>query len=155
AYHGQDAGDLYGPVIAASALDPAHALPIALTLDRRTEAGFKPVETDNVRLADFRSPLLSAFWGRPITMRAGVVLPPNGAPGRRYPTVYHVHGYGGDYSEAWLAGPGLVRRIADGQRAPMVHVFLDASFSTGHHVFADSVNNGPWGRALTQEFIPY
>ena len=37
----------------------------------------------------------------------------------------------------------------------MVHVFLDASFTTGHHVFADSVNNGPWGRALTEEFIPH
>jgi hypothetical protein len=37
----------------------------------------------------------------------------------------------------------------------MVNVFLDASFSTGHHVFADSVNNGPWGRALTEEFIPF
>jgi len=37
----------------------------------------------------------------------------------------------------------------------MVHVYLDASFSTGHHVFADSVNDGPWGRALTEEFIPH
>jgi hypothetical protein len=34
-------------------------------------------------------------------------------------------------------------------------VFLDASFPTGHHVFADSLNNGPWGKALTEEFIPY
>lgn len=25
----------------------------------------------------------------------------------------------------------------------------------GHHEFADSVNNGPWGQALTREFIPY
>jgi S-formylglutathione hydrolase FrmB len=24
----------------------------------------------------------------------------------------------------------------------------------GHHEFADSANNGPWGRALTEEFIP-
>jgi hypothetical protein len=35
----------------------------------------------------------------------------------------------------------------------MIHVFLDGSFQTGHHEFADSVNSGPWGRALTQEFI--
>ena len=34
-------------------------------------------------------------------------------------------------------------------------IYLDASFSTGHHVFADSVNNGPWGKALTEELIPY
>jgi S-formylglutathione hydrolase FrmB len=25
----------------------------------------------------------------------------------------------------------------------------------GHHVFADSVNNGPWGSALVKEFIPH
>src|SRR5206468_6466151 len=34
-------------------------------------------------------------------------------------------------------------------------VFLDGSFPTGHHDFADSVNNGPWGKALTTELIPY
>lgn len=36
----------------------------------------------------------------------------------------------------------------------MLYVFLDASFRTGHHVFADSANNGPWGAALTEEFVP-
>src|SRR5206468_5421630 len=76
-------------------------------------------------------------------------------PAHRYPTVYNVHGFGGDYRGAWQRGPAIVKGIADGQRFPMVHVFLDASFPTGHHVFADSVNNGPWGRALTEEFIPY
>ena len=45
--------------------------------------------------------------------------------------------------------------MSDGKRAEMVYVFLDGSFPTGHHEFADSVNNGPWGRALTTEFIPY
>jgi S-formylglutathione hydrolase FrmB len=42
-----------------------------------------------------------------------------------------------------------------GKQMEMIHVFLDGSFPTGHHEFADSVNNGPWGRALTEEFIPY
>jgi S-formylglutathione hydrolase FrmB len=37
---------------------------------------------------------------------------------------------------------------------PMIWVFLDESSATGTHEFADSVNNGPWGRALTTELIP-
>jgi len=35
-----------------------------------------------------------------------------------------------------------------------VLVALDASIATGHHEFADSANNGPWGKALVAELIP-
>jgi hypothetical protein len=38
---------------------------------------------------------------------------------------------------------------------PMIWIFLDESLPTGTHEFADSVNNGPWGQALTAEFIPW
>ena len=37
----------------------------------------------------------------------------------------------------------------------MIWVFLDQSSRTGTHEFADSVNNGPWGAALTRELVPY
>lgn len=37
---------------------------------------------------------------------------------------------------------------------PMIWVFLDHGTATGTHEFADSVNNGPWGEALTRELIP-
>jgi len=37
----------------------------------------------------------------------------------------------------------------------MIWVLLDESCPGGTHEFADSVNNGPWGQALVQEFIPY
>ena len=36
-----------------------------------------------------------------------------------------------------------------------VIVYLDAESMTGHHVFADSSNNGPHGKALVTEFIPW
>jgi S-formylglutathione hydrolase FrmB len=45
--------------------------------------------------------------------------------------------------------------MAKGQMPPMIWVFLDESSATGTHEFADSVNNGPWGQALTTELIPY
>ena len=38
---------------------------------------------------------------------------------------------------------------------PMIWVMLDESCPQGTHEFADSVNNGPWGAALTTEFLPY
>jgi Putative esterase len=37
----------------------------------------------------------------------------------------------------------------------MIWVMLDESCATGTHEFANSVNDGPWGTALTTEFIPY
>ena len=156
AYAGRDADDVSGPVVTVANMDPAHAGVVSLTLDRPAAAPFRAVETASVKPFTFQSPLLSAFWGRPISLRAAVVLPPDfdADPQKRFAAVYHVHGFGGDWSEAWDAAPGLVRAMRAGARAPFVHVFLDASLPTGHHEFADSVNNGPWGRALTAEFIP-
>jgi len=157
AYHGQDEGDLYSPVVKVESLDPTNTTPIELVLSKRTEARFKPTDTESVKLAEFQSPLLTAFWGRPITMRAGVVLPPSYGqdPRRTYPAVYHVHGFGGNHYTAWGQGQSLVSAMSEGKQTEMVHIFLDGSFPTGHHEFADSVNNGPWGRALTEEFIPH
>jgi S-formylglutathione hydrolase FrmB len=42
-----------------------------------------------------------------------------------------------------------------GRTPEMIYVFLDGTCPMGHHEFADSANNGPWGRALTTEFVPY
>lgn len=153
AYHDLDADDFYGPL--AVVTDADRARPVALTLDRQGTPDM-PADTASIKHADFSSPLLSAFWGRPIVMHAAVVLPADydQDPKRLYPTVYHVHGYGGDAADAWRAGPSLVKQMAAGKRAAFVHVFLDASFPTGHTAFADSVNNGPWGKALTQDLVP-
>ncbi|HZS08695.1 MAG TPA: alpha/beta hydrolase [Blastocatellia bacterium] len=156
-YHGQDEGDLSSAVVKVENLNPAAHAPVELTLSRVTPARFKPTDTENVKLVEFQSPMLTAFHGRAITMRAGVVLPPGyGTDAKKfYPTVYHVHGFGGDHTAAWRQGQQLTREIGEGKSAEMLHVYLDGSCPGGHHEFADSVNNGPWGRALTEEFIPH
>ncbi len=156
-YTGPNGGDLYGPVVAFDKMDPSCTREVALSLDNRMPARRAVEETENIKLAEFTSPLLSAFWGRPVRMRAGVVLPKDFAanPAQVYPAVYDVHGYGGDYRGAWRAGPALVTAMAEGRRSKMVHIYLDGSLPSGHHEFADSVNNGPWGQALVSEFIPW
>jgi S-formylglutathione hydrolase FrmB len=56
---------------------------------------------------------------------------------------------------AWREAFSTQMAMATAKAPPMIHVFLDPSCPGGHHAFADSVNNGPWGRALTTEFIAH
>ena len=105
---------------------------------------------------DFVSPALSAFWGRPITMRGWVLTPPgyDAKAATRYPTVYYTQGFGGNADRSVGVLAGVYGAMAKGSMPPMIWVFLDESSPTGTHEFADSVNNGPWGQALTTELIP-
>ncbi len=110
------------------------------------------------QLLDYVSPALSTFWGRDIHMRGWVLLPPGYADAAnaatRYPTAYFTHGYGGTLPGLVRTAASIARAMGEGSMPPMIWVFLDESSATGTHEFADSVNNGPWGRALTTELIP-
>ena len=109
----------------------------------------------NIRALDLASPKLSAFWGRPIHMRGWVVLPPGYAAGSaKYPVVYWTHGFGGNLRNSLYSAASTSHGMETGAMPPMIWVFLDESSATGTHEFADSVNNGPWGAALTTELIP-
>ena len=70
-------GDLRSVVVSAPGLKPAEAPPVKLVLSRRVEDEHPIADTESIKLVTFQSPALSAFWGRPIMMRAGVVLPPS------------------------------------------------------------------------------
>ncbi len=107
-----------------------------------------------VHLFELTSTCLTEFWGRPVTIQAGVVLPPSYERGRDYPICYSIHGFGGSHRGAWRTGPQLVESMKSTGYPEMVYVFLNAQFPMGHHEFADSANNGPWGHALTTEFLP-
>jgi S-formylglutathione hydrolase FrmB len=106
---------------------------------------------------DFVSPVLTQFWGRDIHMRGWVLLPPGyeSHPQEKYPTVYFTHGFGGTLQGLRARyAPVLYDRMKQGRMPEMIWVLLDESSPTGTHEFADSVNNGPWGKALTTELIP-
>ncbi|WP_414674556.1 alpha/beta hydrolase [Luteibacter sp.] len=166
-YSGRDTGDLVSPVVSVRLplLLPttlplvamrSHPDPWKLdweTPDIRADATEARRDT---RPLDITSRLLSTFTGRPIHMRGWVLLPPDydTGDGERYPTVYVTHAYGGDKDSLVDDVVTVHLAMRKGEMPPMIWVFLDQSSATGTTEFANSVNNGPWGDALTQELIP-
>lgn len=147
---GRGAGNGYSPVVEFTA--DAHQTPLAVTLDRVVpERKFK--ESSVARLCEVPSPLLTAFYGFPVSVKAGVVLPASYAtsPERRYPVIFTIPGFGGTHFSAERTEP-----IAESNPGGVefLRVMLDPSCPWGHHVFADSANNGPWGTALVTEWLP-
>jgi S-formylglutathione hydrolase FrmB len=131
-------------------LDPARSSQISLTIEKVYHERPFP-ESDRVKLVDISSKLLTEFHGRPVRLRAGVALPASFAsnPERRYPVVYEIPGFGGDH----FGARGRVRST-DVAGVDMLWVVLDPACPSGHHVFADSDNNGPYAKALVEELIP-
>lgn len=105
---------------------------------------------------DFTSPALSRFWGRPVALRGWVLTPPDYAahPGQRYPTVYYTQGFGGSLRSLHDIAVARWDEMKTGKAPPMIWVGIDQSSPTGTSEFVNSVNNGPWGQALTAELIP-
>ncbi len=110
----------------------------------------------DIHSIDFVSPALSAFWGRPITLRGWVVTPVEYAahPSQRYPTVYYTQGFGGSLRSLHDVGVARWNEMKTGKAPPMIWVGIDQSSPSGTSEFVNSVNNGPWGQALTAELIP-
>jgi hypothetical protein len=126
-------------------------------VELRMDQVYKPspfIQKERVKLVDIESKLLTAFHGRSTHLRAGVVLPRSftSEPQRRYPVVYEIPGFSGTHTIAHRAAERDATNVAG---VEMIYVVLDPSCRFGHHVFADSANNGPCGRALIEELIPY
>lgn len=164
-YSGRTPEDWISPVLTLPSWGPSSSEPM-LTLSEhpaenpmraaalaKVQADVKPGEIEKQELV---STLLTKFSGNPTAIKAWVVLPPGyETSGEHYPTVYYTHGFGGGL-EYNLVQAALIRsRMVEGKMPPMIWVMLDESCPEGTHEFADSVNNGPWGAALTTEFIPW
>ena len=164
-YAGRTAGDLISavtplkqwtpgegpePALVLSEMVPERTPPSRLTSEQQSAADAA------AHLEDFVSPALSRFFGWPVHIRAWVILPPGyeNHPQERYLTAYWTHGFGGNLAYSKISGESIYTRMAQGKMPPMIWVMLDESWATGTHEFANSLNNGPWGTALTSEFIP-
>ena len=64
--------------------------------------------------------------------------------------MFVILGYGGDYH--WNSGDSIQSWKIDS--VSTIHVFLDGNCPYGHCTYANSANNGPWGDAFVNEFIP-
>lgn len=155
-------------------IDPASNDIIRLKLDQVIPPTPEAADTPFIKRVTFQSPALTKFWGRPMFLRAHVLLPRGWSdrPKTRYPAVYlQSHSDtpfsfsptpvsaqdtagaragevedGHEFYQSWVSDrfPRMVA-IAFEQTSPF---FLEA-------YSVNSANNGPWGDAITKEFIPY
>jgi S-formylglutathione hydrolase FrmB len=141
-------------------LDPARGEAVALELTRKVPPETLPADTEWVRYIKIKSELLSAFHGRPIFLRAAVIVPRDfdREPTRRYPLRVHIGGYGSRFSHV----PGVevegseFRRAWLADDAPrMLLLNLDGAGPLGDPYQVNSDNHGPYGDAITRELIPY
>ncbi|MEM7785306.1 MAG: alpha/beta hydrolase-fold protein, partial [Planctomycetota bacterium] len=139
--------DIYGEPVQAL-LNAGEA--IKLELDTVVET--KPFkESERIRLFETESPSLSKFFGFSYPVKAGVMLPENHDPTRKYPVVYDITGFGGTHSSIRRK---LSRLPKDSYLHQCIVVVPDANNRYGHSVFCNSRSIGPWGDALVRDMIP-
>ena len=141
----------------AASFTVATGKPLEVTLALTHVVAPEPLPVaEGVEWFELRSELLSKFRGHDVFLRAGVVLPKDHDPKRKYPAQYEVPGFGGDHRSA--AGGRRRRAPEEGAAAELARasfrIVLDPEGPNGHSLFADSENNGPCGAALVQELIP-
>ena len=109
-------------------------------------------ETEYSKEIKVASAMLSAFYKRAVTVDAAIVLPKEYYKEltRKFPVHFIVSGFGGNYHR--YSGKNEMSTPLD--TTACITVFLDGNSPTGHSVYANSENNGPWGDALVKEFIP-
>jgi hypothetical protein len=151
-------GNAYGPPVEVD-VEPGKKRKIALTLTQLLPEEAPPPDTDAVKSVKIQSKLLSDFWGKPMYLRASVILPLGyeGEPNRRYPVRFNIGGYHSRYTRAWrMMGMASRFRAAwdDVETPRVITVCLDGEAPFGDSYQVNSANNGPYGDATTRELIP-
>lgn len=106
-----------------------------------------------------RSDTLSAWWGKPMFVKASVLLP--GQYGKQdqqvYPIRYNVAGYGGRYTRInrIVNNPEFLDWWTSEEAPQIINVFLDGEGPFGDSYQMDSDNSGPYGYSLIHELIPH
>lgn len=111
-----------------------------------------------VKSIEIKSESLSAFFGKPKFLKAAVLLPSGyfDAPGKSYPICYRAPGLNGRYTaiNAAIAKKDFTDWWFTKDAPQVIYVFLDSQGPYGDTYQVDSENNGPCGKALTEELIP-
>ncbi|MDB4582555.1 esterase family protein [Draconibacterium sp.] len=115
----------------------------------------KLAEHELLKEVDIKSEILSDWWGKDMHLKAAVILPRNYfKENKKYPVRYNIAGYGGRYTRA----SRFLRDMEwwQSEEAPeVIQVYLDGEGPFGDCYQLDSENSGPYGKALTEELIPY
>jgi hypothetical protein len=141
-------------------IDPSQGGTVKVELTEQVPPEQMPPDVGYIRYVRIQSNLLTKFHGRPIYLRAGVIVPRTfeSEPDRRYPLRVSIGGYGTRFTAVqrmMREGSGFRNTwLAEG--APqMLLVQLDGDGPFGDCYQVNSDNNGPYGDAITQELIPY
>lgn len=139
----------------SAAFEPNMELNITLS---KVIPPFEIVKNKFVKTIVIKSRYLSDFSGRPRYLKASVLLPSGyfENPNKSYPICYRAPGLNGRYTEvnnlvndkkfsAWWFSKGTPQ---------IIYAFLDSQGPYGDTYQVDSENNGPCGKALTNELIP-
>ena len=144
---GRGDGDVYSDVVSAEFKGNVN---IALKLNQVVTT--KPFqETERIKLFTMESPALSKHYGFAYQIKAGVMLPKDHDPNKKYPVVYDIPGFGGTHNAVRRK---LARLPNDSYLHRCIVVIPDPSNRFGHSVFCNSHSIGPWGDALVQDLIP-
>jgi S-formylglutathione hydrolase FrmB len=150
----REPGNLWSDAVAFEVQAGSGVQRIELLLNHRVEPKQLP-KVEGTEWFEMRSELLSRFRGREVMLRAGVVLPRDYDPKRRYPAIYEVPGFGDDHLGA---ASGRGRNAKEGEAGLLARstfrIVLDPEGPNGHTLFVDSSNNGPCGQALVTELLP-
>jgi S-formylglutathione hydrolase FrmB len=140
-------------------LDPRTGGAFKLELKNAVPAEELPADDDFVKYVKIKSDLLTRFHGRPIYLRAGIILPKDyETDARRFPVRIHIGGYGTRYTaiKSLMAPGSPFRRMWFSPDTPsFIYVQLDGDGPYGDPYEVNSDNNGPYGDALTKELLPH
>jgi len=111
-----------------------------------------------VRSIEIQSKFLSEFSGHPRFLKASMLLPSTffDHPDQSFPVCYRAPGLNGRYTTVnnKLKDKEFMDWWMSGKAPQIVYVFLDSRGPYGDTYQVDSENNGPCGKALTEELIP-
>jgi hypothetical protein len=155
-------------------IDPAAGGNISISLDKEIQPLPYPKDSKYVKYVRIESKLLTAFWGHKFELGAFVLLPDgfDQHPGARYPLVVNPAHFPTGLTAFSTTLPDPTARGAEkttqeytyrfykdwtSDKVPRMLVmaiqhptpYYDDSYGV------NSVNNGPYGDAITQELIPY
>lgn len=142
-------GNLYSAVTLTEL--PGSGGPVTISLSRVVQPA-APVSHPLAKTVSIPSALLSSFYGKPVEVKANVLLPINyeSDAAATYATVYAIPGFGATHNDIdWVVEGMNLKENTD-----KVFVVLNPECVTGHHLFANSDNNGPRATSLVTEIIP-